>query len=522
MALSDLLADLAMMPLQYVYHRWIDPPANPTLPPNARVQLPLTAPGSPITMLFGRVRVRQPVLVFNGTPVAYIGPDPSGSFTYALNMSFVLGIPFAGDANPLLWGVWAGEIKTSINGGVDNPVYPVPGHPIGGIAVNVAQITISPTAVGSGQYCAGPLLEFLDGNASQVLVDGSGVAQTQAGQVMLDAQVPADAIPGYRGVLLATCYDTTPNSWSIGPELTIPSYSFEASSFPLASLGPNGGQIADNSNLPASIAYDANPIDVIYDILTGLFGKLGLNPALIDIASFTAAAVTLYNEGHGYSNAIAGGQSAQQTIQDILKQIDGVLYTDPSTNTIKLKLIRADYNPQTIPLITPDNCEGLNSFALGGWTDVPNRIRATFNDRATDYNPNSALAINGSNSLRFGQQEVVIDYPGCTNSILARQLAARELAARSRPLAKCTAIVNRSFYTVCPGDAVAVTWPEANISGMVFRVAAVDRGTLKDGKISLDLIQDYFYQWRDQRPVPPGAASAFGGDRVAVDRLPPH
>jgi hypothetical protein len=33
------------------------------------------------------------------------------------------------------------------------------------------------------------------------------------------------------------------------------------------------------------------------------------------------------------------------------------------------------------------------------------------------------------------------------------------------------------------------------------RVAAVSVGTLKDGSIVIDLIQDYFYQWRNRRPV---------------------
>jgi hypothetical protein len=49
-----------------------------------------------------------------------------------------------------------------------------------------------------------------------------------------------------------------------------------------------------------------------------------------------------------------------------------------------------------------------------------------------------------------------------------------------------------------------VQWTDPDIANIVFRVAAVDRGTIDDGKIALDLLQDYFYVTRSQppRPVP--------------------
>ena len=505
------LAEVGLLALDFVYHRWIDPPPKPTLPPGQTIQVPITAAGSPISMVFGRVRVRSPVLVSYSSAQAYTGLDPSGAFTYALNMTFALGIPFTGSASNL-WNMWIGDVKASLGNRVVGGPYPIPGRPVGGSNLSIASVGAASTP-GSGPYCCGPYCEFLDGNSSQVLVDGSDLAQNETGQVMLDSGVSKDAITSYRGYMLATCYNDHPNAWTIGPNANVPSYSFEVSTYPLASLGPNGGKILDGTLTNGS--YDGNAIDALYDIITGVLGKLGLSPSLIDIGSFIAAATTLYNEGHGYSRAFEGGKSARETIQEILRQIDATLYTNPATGLITIKLIRPDYNPQTIPQITPDNCKGLQQFSLGSWGDAPNAVRVTFNDRKIGYNTNSAIAINGSNQITFGQRELDIDIPGCCNEFTAALLAARELAAQSRPIAKCSAIVNREFYNVCPGDVVSVTWPEANISGMMFRVAAVDRGTLANGAIRLDLIQDYFYQWRNNNPVFPGFPGGFTGSRSA-------
>ena len=502
----QFIVEAGLLALDFVYHRWIDPQTTPVQPPTNTIQIPRTDAGGPIPLIYGKYRVRSPALAFTSNPTATtgLGPNP---YVYGLNMVFVIGIPFSGGVQQL-WNMWVGDIKTGLTNNAGF-AYPLVGGGVGSV--------FATSAFGPNSYVCGPSIQFMDGNSSQVLVDGGGVAQNEAGTLALAAGLSGDNVPGYRGFLAATLFDAAPSSWLIGPTANVPSYSFEVASYPATSLGPNGGKIdAGTQSTPGNEDYDANPVDVIYDILTGIFGKLGISTSLVDLASFQTAATTLYNEGHGYSMSIEGGKSAQDIIKEILAQIDATLYTDPSTNTIKLKLIRPDYNPATIPQITPDNCEALQGFSLGGWQDVPNKVRVQYADRALNYNPNSALAINGSNAIAHGQQEIVVQYPGCTKETLASQLAARELAARSRPLAKCSAIVNREFYAVCPGDAVSVTWPEANISGMIFRVAAVDRGTLRDGKIRLDLIQDYFYQWRNAGPVNPGTTGSFGSGRTAT------
>ena len=93
----------------------------------------------------------------------------------------------------------------------------------------------------------------------------------------------------------------------------------------------------------------------------------------------------------------------------------------------------------------------------------------------------------------MGQQ---IQMLGICRQSQADDAAARELNYRSRALSKCKAIVDRRYIRVLTGDVVALTWPEYGIDGKLFRVANVTRGPLREGKITLSLIEDVFFQHR--------------------------
>ncbi len=85
---------------------------------------------------------------------------------------------------------------------------------------------------------------------------------------------------------------------------------------------------------------------------------------------------------------------------------------------------------------------------------------------------------------------------------------------------KFRALVDRSFVRVNPGDAIKVTWSGPDIAGLVFRVVAPpDRGTLENGTIALDLVQDAAYTYRQIAPLPPGLEHPDVGD-IEIDIAP--
>jgi hypothetical protein len=292
---------------------------------------------------------------------------------------------------------------------------------------------------------------------------------------MVAAGIPATSIPGFANVMTFLARYSANAS-------TIPPLGFEVSTYSGATLG--------------QVGVDANPVTVLIAILTDRFGKLGLDFLdVIDNASFVKAAETLSAEGHGYSRAFAGGETAQEMIDDVLRHIDGVLYEEPRDGRLYLRLIRADYDPNAALEVTPSTCDQIEGYETGWGPATVNKLSVKYPRRTNQYQTDIAPADNMAN-VDSVLSEVSLEFLGCTTAELASAIAARELAARTRPLAKCRATCTRDFWNTRPGDVVRVTWPEYSVSGKMFRVADVHRGGPDSNAIVLDLIEDFFYVHR--------------------------
>jgi hypothetical protein len=463
----------------YIYHRLTDKP--PIKIPPQEVSIPRVDDAAPIPIIYGRCRVRAPILVWHDEPERDTGDGlngwPDGVDFYRMNMFFALGFGFAGSTGTLR-AMWQGEKKFRM------------APPVVEAAM---QTEIDPTVLSDGAMEPGLLGGFAlyyDGNAAQDVAGGFAGSLMVAGP----PAVSSDAIPSYRGMLSVLLYDSG-GQWKIGGSPSVPAYSFEASSYAPSSY-PWGMQIG----------LDCNPIDVLYDILTAQLGRLGIPAAYIDIPSFVEAAGVLVGESHGYSRCIEDRRQAGDAILDILKQIDAVLFFDEQAVKFKIKLIRPDYDPDEIPQLTKDNCDAEGSeFVSGGWSNLVNKVRLVYENRDDGYRDASETARNQANAVGQGGVvvEQVIEMRGVTHPDLAYALAHRELAHLNRPVMKAHVIVDRSFVRVNPGDAIRVYWSSPDISGIIFRVASVSRGTLENGRIRLDLIQDVNYVFRGRIPEPP-------------------
>jgi len=495
---------------QYVYHRWKGGDDNPT--PAKEIQLARVDEGAPYAQIYGRCRIRQPILAWHSSPQFTWHEFDEGVIEtlYAMDMFFVLGFPMRDGARNKIHGLWLGELAM--------PPYEYSVPPLYTPAESFDELTgdggyerstrVLAVVRQDGSRAFGGEIEFLRGGEAQELVNDAGVAVTLAGEKMLANGVPAASIPGYRGMMciLLTQHaidldpnvaaDFIPERFVIGPSPQVPAVSVEASSYAFPWL--------TNLESHTLIGDDANPADVIYDILWNTRARLGLPLERIDRFSFELAAIQLKAESHGYSLAIEDSRPAEKIIEDILIQIDGVVYEDPRDGKIKIRLVRGDYDPSATLHITRDNCDELKMAASRGWSNITNKIRVAFENRQNAYRDDSATAQNQANAGGADAGELVIQAPGCKTMTLAREIAARELSATSRPIAKCSAYVNSDFYYTVVGDVVRVTWPEIGWSEMLFRVADVDRGTNENGKIRLDLIQDFFYVRRGVlNPIPP-------------------
>jgi hypothetical protein len=466
-----------------------------------------------------------------GNGIGGLYPAPTtNSYLYFMDMLFVLGIPMDGGCtlgpppppegsfptNPPSGVYWGDTMMTSNfpvgslrgDGGPEDSTGP--DTPVS----NACLLQIIQSDGSSAEV--GGALEFLNGagtggtpsSSNQVLASSDpNQNPTRVGQYMtvatstyptvpfnLQGTLSYEYVPGYRGLACAFLYNNLPTMggdeapilhWLVGRQASVPSVSFTVNS--TGALG-------------------TSPMAAIYDIITSTNGKLGISTSRIDVAAFHAVCTTLNNEGNVYWRSIESTTSVDALFQEMLSQADGGLYEDPVTGLITPWLARNDYDPVNLQRIWPSSTVELRNFALSGWTDIINKIRLQFTNSDDDFRPGFAIAQNDTNALvQSDVRQAMIQMPGCPNQVLANFLAARELAARSRPLIKCQATMDREFFLgqadTRPGDVLLMVWPEYGISNIPMRVVGMDVGSLGSQRVVLDLVQDYFSVFQMQPPT---------------------
>ncbi|MEC7118658.1 MAG: phage tail protein [Pseudomonadota bacterium] len=242
----------------------------------------------------------------------------------------------------------------------------------------------------------------------------------------------------------------------------------------------------------AAIGVDMNPAHIVYQCITDTEWGMGYPTAIIDTVSFAAAADTLYDEGFGLSLMWNQQSTIQAFIQIVFDHIGGALRIDPKTGKYQIKLIRADYDIEELPVFDPSNVSELQSFQRAGWGETINELTVAYTD--PDTRKETAVTVHDLANVQAQAQVVSqkINYSGINSHDIAQRVAIRDLLARSSPLAKAKFTVNRQAWNLLQGDVFVLDWPKLGLSGVVLRVITVSTGTLENGMITVEATEDAF------------------------------
>lgn len=247
-------------------------------------------------------------------------------------------------------------------------------------------------------------------------------------------------------------------------------------------LGLSGGK--------HDIAGDANPACMIYEILTDEIWGLAVPGAQIDTASFTVAGNTLYDESLGMSYIVDASTSASEVVQEILRHIDGIVYVDQVTGLIAMRLARNDYVVASLPLVNKDNADYCK-MSRSSWDETRNVVRLRYISRALNYTERVEQIQNLASIQARGEMAVEeLVYAGISNAATAKLVAKKALKAMSYPLAQFEIQANRESWALRPGSVFRLTWDAYGITDLPCRVTNVDVGSLDDGKVKIDAIED--------------------------------
>lgn len=242
----------------------------------------------------------------------------------------------------------------------------------------------------------------------------------------------------------------------------------------------------------ANINGDANGALAVYEMLTNVDYGLGI-PTVRMGSSWSAAAVTLAGEGLGISMMFDTQASADQLIGEVLRHIDGLIYTDPATGLWEIVLARGGYDPSTLTVLTVDNVIATPDFSRGSWSETTNLVTINFSSRLNNFNDRVVRAYDAANIKVTNEvRSQTIDFKGISQEAAAGLVAIRVLKTLTYPLSKIKIVANRSAWQFRPGGLFRFTWVPLGIINQIFRITRIGYGELTDGKITIDAAEDIF------------------------------
>lgn len=258
----------------------------------------------------------------------------------------------------------------------------------------------------------------------------------------------------------------------------------------LIQIGTNGG---------GEEIWSANPVAALYECFVNSDFGMGLPASRIRLAgagSWTTASDTVVTEGRGFCYEWDQQSSIEEMANEILRYINGVIYSDLSSGELCLVLAR---EASTVGLDHLDKTCFLEPPQLNrpAYSETKNQVALTYIPRADANNVlQKAQDVEDLDLNNFDIQGVAVPAPitmsGCPTEEIALKLAREAVRALATPLLRLSGRLNRKAYHYVPGTRFFYDDPNEDISNVVMIVNRVQYGTVIDGAITIEAIEDVF------------------------------
>lgn len=242
----------------------------------------------------------------------------------------------------------------------------------------------------------------------------------------------------------------------------------------------------------AEISGSANPVHVIYETLTNTDWGMGYPSSAIDDVSFKGAADQCYTESLGVSMIMSNQDSIEKFIYDCLGHLNGMLYAKPTDGKFAIKLLRDDYVVSSLPSYDESNVVSLESFERPSYAEMVNEVVVVYRPQGTTEDDSVTVQDLASIQSQGGIVSQTVQYPGIDNATNAARVAMRDLRQKSTPLSRIRIHVNRNAWNVTLGSVFKFSWAEHGLVNVVYRALSINTGTLQEGVIAIDAVEDVF------------------------------
>ncbi|MCI6989391.1 MAG: phage tail protein [Campylobacter sp.] len=244
----------------------------------------------------------------------------------------------------------------------------------------------------------------------------------------------------------------------------------------------------DINDTLSDINGDINPAHALWYILTS---KIKLSEEFLDSSSFLNVAKALKNEGFGVSFVMSRSNEAKEWIKEILRTIDGVLYINKSNSKLSLKILRDDYNPDTLFKINESNSTNVK-FTRKSWDDTYSKCIIKYTDNTQNIE-SSVSAINTATKNTIGYEKTYeCEFMAISNARNAKIVLNRTMRKMSYPFASVKMQVSAElFKDLSVGDVVIFSNDKLKVKDMKLRILNLG-GEKDEPYIDVEAVEDVF------------------------------
>lgn len=256
-----------------------------------------------------------------------------------------------------------------------------------------------------------------------------------------------------------------------------------------------------------SNGYDMNPAHILREVLIARDTNGSGDGAEIG-ASFAAAADQLYSEGFGLSFFWANPSDKAAFIKEVEAHIDGKVYQDRRTGLWEIKLIRADYDVESLPVFDRSNVvEWGDDIEWPDPASLPNQVTVVYSDPDRDE-PASITLTNPARVQALGRIiNRKAEFRGINNATVGGRVAGRELAGASAPLMVGSIRARYVSPDLNLGDPIVLHNPRLGIYNVVVRIGEITDGDGRQNDVEIRFAEDK-YSLPDSTLVPVEAISS--------------
>ena len=245
------------------------------------------------------------------------------------------------------------------------------------------------------------------------------------------------------------------------------------------------------SDLGQSLPFGAtmNPIHALREALTDREWGRGIPDNLIDGDAFVRAAQTCFNEKLDWCFVLTG-LDVKPMIKQITDYVNGVLYYEPTSHKVTIRLIRGDYSVADLQSFDESSIAMIKGFQRQQANRVVNAVGVKYHDPV--LGTDETLTIHDLESVQsIGVRNSSLTMDGCATREAAARVAARELSALSQSIVSLTAKINPT-RPLSLGDPIVISYRDLGLARIVMRVASIDYGDGLTGGVDVQLLQDVF------------------------------